>query len=352
MSSGVTAPGGLMQEVLLNSLVNITKTRDIDSLEYSLVSTIHEFIGCQQIAIYKKMDTPDAVSIERSLALYVDDDGQFQWSERCEEEEPSPELISCLHSACTISVQSNTGVENRWIPVVLQEKPVGAIALTSVGLDSQSQVLLNAFCRIFENYLAVLNENERDKLTGLLNRQTFDKKVADLMQKQVRNQYRGQAHEGNRMIHPGSTSWLAIIDVDYFKQVNDRYGHVCGDEVLLLLAQKMNEFFRASDLLFRFGGEEFVIVFEPTRSDMLRKRLDAFMDMIRSTRFPFVANITVSIGVARMSPYDFPISVLENADRALYHAKDSGRDQLHFFHEIVEILDRENGDLDGDVDLF
>lgn len=67
----------------------------------------------------------------------------------------------------------------------------------------------------------------------------------------ITNKYRKQSND--------SFAWLAIFDIDYFKRVNDQYGHVCGDEVLLNLPQKMKSFFRSSDLLFRFGGEEFVL---------------------------------------------------------------------------------------------
>uniref|UniRef100_UPI00301B90F7 diguanylate cyclase n=1 Tax=Staphylococcus aureus TaxID=1280 RepID=UPI00301B90F7 len=65
--------------------------------------------------------------------------------------------------------------------------------------------------------------------------------------------------------------------------------------VLLLLAQKMRHFLRSTDLIFRFGGEEFVIVFEPTNFECIEKKMNEFMDMIRDTHFPFVADMTVSI---------------------------------------------------------
>ncbi|TMS79841.1 GGDEF domain-containing protein, partial [Pseudoalteromonas sp. S981] len=92
------------------------------------------------------------------------------------------------------------------------------------------------------------------------------------------------------------------VDIDHFKKVNDNYGHVCGDEVLLLLAQKMRQYFRSSDLIFRFGGEEFVLVFEPCDFDAMKAKIDQFMELIRQTHFPFVKTMTVSIGMSRISP--------------------------------------------------
>lgn len=341
-----------MQEDLLNSVIKITKTRDVDSLEYSLVSTIQEFIGCEEVAVFKDLLVPGEITIERSLLLRKLSDKEFDWEERSLIKEPDKELISCLQSACIITVQAKDGTERRWVPISLLDKPVGAIAVVSNGLSSSDQVLLNAFCRIFENYLTILHENERDKLTGLLNRQTFEKRLKQLIEKQVIKQHKTVWHGDVRSIHKGATSWLAIMDIDHFKKVNDNYGHVCGDEVLLLLAQRMRQFFRSTDLLFRFGGEEFVLVFEPTDYDSIKAKMDEFMDLVRNTHFPFVKKLTVSVGMSRISPYDFPITVLENADKALYYAKENGRDMLCFYEALLSEHKIEIPEGNTDIDLF
>jgi diguanylate cyclase (GGDEF)-like protein len=341
-----------MQEELLNSVVKLTKTRDVDSLESSLLSTIHEFIGCQQVCIYKAMASKDTLHVERSLRLKVVDNKKYVWSESDELEQPSTELVSCLQSACTITVQNKEGIEKRWVPIKFSDHPVGAIAIVSNSLSSSEQVLLNAFCCIYENYLIILHENERDKLTGLLNRQTFDKKLKQLIEKQVVKHHKTLKAVKNTKEHKETVSWLAMLDIDHFKQVNDNYGHVCGDEVLLVLAQTMNSFFRPTDLLFRFGGEEFVLVFEPATFEDIKLLLDEFMQLIHTTKFPFVNGLTVSIGVSKMGPYDFPIHVLENADRALYHAKAHGRDRVCFFDDLVQDVDDAKGEDGSGVDLF
>lgn len=143
-----------------------------------------------------------------------------------------------------------------------------------------------------------------------------------------------------------------MLDIDHFKKINDSFGHVCGDEVLLLLAQKMRHFLRSTDLIFRFGGEEFVIVFEPTNFESIEKKMNEFMEMIRETHFPFVENMTVSIGMCRISPYDFPINVLENADKALYYAKENGRNRLCFYEQLMENNLIDSNDKSTDIDLF
>ncbi len=344
-----------MQEDLLNSVIKLTKTRDVNSLEYSLVTTLHEFIQCKEIAVFKDMQDSGQRIIERSLVLHFSDEKRYQWEDNCFVQEPEPELISCLQSACIITVQSNDGIEQRWLPISIFDKPIVAIKIVSKPLNSSQQVLLNAFCRIYENYLTILNENERDKLTGLLNRQTFESKFKQLLEKQVLSRKAIAKDKNARKRHPESCSWLAMVDIDHFKQVNDSYGHVCGDEVLLILAQQMRSFFRASDLIFRFGGEEFVMIFEPCLQADIKEKMTTFMEHIRSTPFPFVDQLTVSVGMAKISPYDFPISVLENADKALYYAKNNGRDQMHFFDDLLNdgLLNNIDTEADDDnVDLF
>ncbi|CAD2223664.1 GGDEF family protein [Pseudoalteromonas sp. 3J6] len=341
-----------MQENLLNSVIKITKNRDVDSLEYSLISTIQEFIGCKEVSVYKDVEVQGQLTIEQSLCLKITGEKQFEWQQRQIVTHPEDELLSCLRSACIITVQSTDGIERRWLPITRQEKTVAAISVVSNSLDSPSQVMLNAFCRIFENYLVILHENERDKLTGLLNRQTFEKKIKQLIEKQVLKVHSLSRGEGKRLQKYASTSWLAILDIDHFKNINDKYGHICGDEVLLILAQNMRHFFRSTDLIFRFGGEEFVIVFEPTEADSISNKMAEFLQLVRNTSFPFIGNMTVSAGLARISPYDFPITVIENADKALYYAKNNGRDKFCIYEDLIAeqlINVQEN---DSEIDLF
>ncbi|ESP90372.1 MULTISPECIES: GGDEF domain-containing protein [Pseudoalteromonas] len=342
-----------MQEELLNSVIKITKTRDIDSLEYSLLSTIQEFINCQRISVFKIIQGQGPCTVERSLTLKVHDVGEYEWLDRVIIDDPHAELSSCLQSACSITMQDAAGTERRWLPIVIHEKTAGAIEVQCEGLDSAQQVMLNAFVRIYENYLTILRENERDKLTGLLNRQTFDKKLKQLLEKQMLEQNRA-IRDGSdlRSLHRGATSWLAMVDIDHFKSVNDTYGHVCGDEVLLILSQRMQEFFRSTDLLFRFGGEEFVIVFEPTDYESIKQRMEQFLNLVRKTSFPFIKKLTVSVGLARISPYDFPITVLENADKALYYAKEHGRDQVGFYEDLISRKQITQHIESSDIDLF
>jgi diguanylate cyclase (GGDEF)-like protein len=131
-----------------------------------------------------------------------------------------------------------------------------------------------------------------------------------------------------RPVDPLQPRWLAVMDVDYFKRVNDRFGHACGDDVLTLLARLMRESFRESDWLFRSGGEEFVVLLESTDGQYVRGILERFRSAVEAYRFPQVGSVTVSVGFTRVRASDDGASAFRRADEALYAAKRRGRNQM------------------------
>jgi GGDEF domain-containing protein len=111
--------------------------------------------------------------------------------------------------------------------------------------------LVHGVLRILRNHLSALDYGERDTLTGLLNRRTFETTFAKRRNAIVTPEPITEATKG---------SWLAVMDIDRFKTINDTFGHLFGDEVLLLVARLMFETFRSTELMYRFGGEEFVVI--------------------------------------------------------------------------------------------
>ncbi len=128
----------------------------------------------------------------------------------------------------------------------------------------------------------------------------------------------------------GEDCAVVMIDVDHFKQVNDRYGHSVGDEVLIAIAEIGRGILRENDLLARFGGEEFVLVLPQTDIDHARRVAERFRRAViegLGSRFPDIPTVTISQGVAEMRDEDFNHEgVLGRADEALYEAKRRGRD--------------------------
>jgi diguanylate cyclase (GGDEF)-like protein len=183
---------------------------------------------------------------------------------------------------------------------------------------------LTVAASVFSNVLARMGERQRslsrrESLTGCFNRRAF---------------YELFPREVERARRLGQGVSLVFLDIDHFKSINDRYGHETGDRVLQQLASRLRVLIRETDLLFRWGGEEFVILLPHSASaeaPMLAERLRAAVG-----ERPFAATgahpavpVTVSVGVAGSSawPVD-PDALLARADAACYRAKEHGRNRV------------------------
>ena len=151
----------------------------------------------------------------------------------------------------------------------------------------------------------------RDELTGIYNRRFF----LDMLR-----------HERARAEREGRPFSLALLDLDYFKNVNDRYGHLVGDDVLRSFANCVQMEIRQTDYFARYGGEEFVLLLPDTDKDEALDIVERIRRQVAAHAFADVAEpVTVSIGVAACRDADAPEDLFGRADRALYAAKDAGR---------------------------
>lgn len=201
--------------------------------------------------------------------------------------------------------------------------PVSARFLKSGANDFITKPFLpeEFYCRITQNvelieYVAALNAAaSTDPLTGLYNRRHFFA-VSEQMCAQAR---RARA-----------AATVAVLDIDHFKKVNDAYGHAAGDAVLKIVAERLQARLRQSDLLARFGGEEFVVL----TTDVTKEQIPLLFEALRAevAREPVKADghvipVTISIGVAS-GPAENLEALISRADERLYAAKESGRNQV------------------------
>lgn len=187
--------------------------------------------------------------------------------------------------------------------------------------------LIRYLSAIYSNHQLLISLNDKDSLTGLYNRKFFDRKVNQLAQMNVR-QHRRQA-EGHK------ASYLAILDIDHFKRINDAFGHLYGDEVLLHFAQQMQKVFRDEDWLFRYGGEEFVVILKSIDDSCVESILHRFREHIEAYQFAKVAQVTVSIGVTQLDSSKIQSDIIGRADNALYYVKEHGRNNVACYEELV-----------------
>lgn len=156
-----------------------------------------------------------------------------------------------------------------------------------------------------------------DPLTGLYNRRNLDVHLE-------REFLRAKRYKNDLSI--------AVIDIDFFKKVNDTYGHICGDYVLKEVSYMILETFRKTDLIFRYGGEEFVALLTETPVEKALIPLERLRQSIESHPFSYNGNnikVTISIGVnANKEDIENASEFLDCADKALYYAKEHGRNQI------------------------
>jgi diguanylate cyclase (GGDEF)-like protein len=126
-----------------------------------------------------------------------------------------------------------------------------------------------------------------------------------------------------------------VVDVDHFKRVNDSFGHLFGDEVLLRMGELMRKTFRGGDRLFRFGGEEFVVILNAADEKLAAASFNRFRISVENHEFPQVGQVTCSIGFTAVSAMDVPTDVVGRADEALYFAKEHGRNQVCCYEQLV-----------------
>ena len=253
--------------------------------------------------------------------------------------------IACLHRAISNQAGSSdqktpASFQQIVLPIPCARGLVRILLIEADFVEVESWSLIHSLLAIYRNQLLIFDEKERDQLTGLYNRQTFDEKLARVM-----SFYQKRADKAGR---GGEKSWLAVLDIDHFKRVNDNFGHVIGDEVLLLFARVMEQSFRHTDMLFRYGGEEFIVILNSSTTDGVKIALERFRKCIESYPFPQVGRVTVSIGYVLVEDALLPSSLIEQADKALYFAKDNGRNQVVWYDSLTEGVSTQ----EGDIELF
>lgn len=190
--------------------------------------------------------------------------------------------------------------------------------------EASSKDEIGVLSRIFKKLLKKLDKKQKqieakayfDSLTGVYNRHMFNEIFNDEFK-------RTQRYSHNLS--------LALIDIDNFKKFNDTYGHLIGDEVLIMVANILNKSIRNSDTFARWGGEEFVIVFVETSATKAKIIAEKLKDKIQELKHKEADSITASFGITQYMKDDTIESIFKRCDDALYLAKANGKN-------IVEVL--------------
>jgi diguanylate cyclase len=202
------------------------------------------------------------------------------------------------------------------------EQLVGATQAMEVrtkSLESELQRSSEQVTDLKTQLDTVRKESRVDPLTGVANRKAFDIELQAAI---------ADARE------TGSAVALLMCDIDHFKRFNDTWGHQTGDQVLRLVANCLSENVKGRDTAARYGGEEFVVILRQTPLDGATKLADQIRGnvenkkLVKKSTGDILGTITISIGVAQLRADDTPELLIQRADRALYRAKNTGRNRV------------------------
>jgi len=348
--------------IILDKVATLTGIRDLDIFEFSFMKTLADMLSVNDISLYKFYGT----SLPCRLIKYSSETETKGGIKRIDEAREihiedidiPVTLIDAINWIESTGRVYSTKSENKYLtfyPISSLSSTIGylSVALTHELSDSEN-LIITSLLSISENFYSLLEENQTDKLTGLLNRKTFDDNISKI-QSLISFPFKSVPYTGAEK--RGGTSkveyWLSIIDIDHFKKINDTFGHVYGDEVLLLLSQIMKKAFRPTDLLFRVGGEEFIAISMVRNKEEANIVFDRFRVAMEKFTFPQVGQVTISLGATKIPEhYLIPSDIVGKADQALYLAKNSGRNKLFFYEDLISkglIKEKKEND---DVDFF
>ena len=339
---------------LIEHLADLTGYRDRDQLDVTVVRAIKDVLRPLCVSIYRCIGEPGA---QRWLTRARMGPGDATatadplWAEisALPHLDDVPARRDCMTRAEVVTVGAGPQLNN--FPIATEREVIGVLELeTAEALTASDRAMIRTILRIYGNFHDLLDHSERDPLTGLLNRQTFD--AAFMTRAQSWHAVNEAALPSRRSAVPESAVWLGVIDIDHFKHVNDTYGHLIGDEVLLLLSRLLRSTFRHHDRLYRFGGEEFVVVLDCLTAEQAALAFERLRDNVERFVFPQVSHITVSVGFTLAVADETPSSAFSRADKALYHAKGHGRNQVVHFEDLVRAGLVVEKKVTGDIELF
>lgn len=340
---------------LFESVIHITEERDKRSLEKALVETLSDFIKFDSLILLRIPRNSDDEYLEIASSIPKND---FQnelkiisteyGEHRVEHDDV---IIRCIDNNEVVS-DKQSSIQRTLFPIAVDDVVRGVLDIYGYDKAENTDKLINGFLRVYSNFLTILSDNEHDTLTGLLNRKTFDAQLSQLLSKSKEENTVSIAENERRTDKNDTCHWIGILDIDHFKKVNDNFGHIYGDEVLLLFANLMEKIFRNNDLLFRYGGEEFVVVLAPTTESDARMVFERFRKKLELFNFPQVGKVTVSIGMVNVNTQEHPTTLLEHADQSLYYAKEHGRNQVCNYNELIKSGALKVRKIVSDIDLF
>ena len=345
---------------IIDSLAEITRHHDRNIIEKSLLKTLSDLIT-GSTRLYRVIQTED--NTDFSLLAFAEN-GLID-SLAKSEQIPAPmtdALEEVLDTGYMVSIpcaavesSNDSPVFDNIYPTFDGDDEIFAILIHRGERPNASEErLVQGILKVYANYLILIEKTKRDKLTGLFNRESLNHELNKVLFSSHASPLHSNIPE-NRRAENSELAFIALIDIDHFKSVNDHYGHLFGDEILIIISRLLAETFsRQDDMVFRYGGEEFVAIVNMTNREGACHIFECLRQKIEGFDFPQIEQLTISIGYSIVRQQQTAADLLGEADQALYYAKENGRNAIHCYEDLVVqglVAGKENIHY-GEVKLF
>jgi diguanylate cyclase (GGDEF)-like protein len=335
---------------LIEHLIKLTDHRDRDLLELTLAKALIDLVPIQRVVI----------------ALVTEQDGEKRWLDEVSLDargggkvldplrvefltlprlEDASDRMRCVQTQQKVEIAwaGEDGPRITYFPLFADSRTdeEGVLEIHSAAALTGSELeAIGQLHHIYRNMYTLLAYSDRDALTGLLNRKSLD----DAFYSAVLEELDGVMDDG--MAVPGSIGkerrhrvppnyWLGTIVIDNFPLLIDRHGHLIMEEVTLLVARIMNNTFRTHDRLYRFGSEQFAVLFHCPEEELALGAFERMRANVEKFSFPQVGRVTLCAGFTRILADDSPNTALERADQAIDFAQKSGRNKVFSHPDLV-----------------
>jgi diguanylate cyclase (GGDEF)-like protein len=340
---------------VLKKLGVMTSLRDTYLVEQSLLRTLGPLLGVLETSFYRMDGNRGLISaLHHSRRAALSEGGAQSFVENFEEVSNAPSVSDDLHNLIdTVRLLGKpcSRKQQEYLlmcyPIFGNGEQVGYFVFRRDHEVSPAEdALIQGILEVFTNYFALLDTSQRDPLTGLLNRHSLESNLDRLW-----NVPSARRHDARNRIQSNDSFWLCVIDIDFFKKINDTFGHIMGDEVLIMVTRLLQSAFRKTDLLYRYGGEEFIAIIGARDLSAARQTFERARSKVEAFNFPQVGHVTISGGFAMADPGVLPQEIIHRADSSLYVAKGEGRNRIYYYSDLLE-----RGALKeaatGSIDLF
>lgn len=328
---------------LIDHIIKLTDHRERALLELTLVKALIDLVAIQRILVTRvhaedgEKRWLDVVSLDARGGGKVIDPLRVDFKSlprladmsdrrRCLEQDGELEIAWAGENGprkTLFSLYANSQIDEEAVIEIDSAAP----------LTTEERETIGRLCHVYRNMYVLLAYSDRDALTGLLNRKSLDDAFYSAVLEEVgvvaslagEDAARADAERRHRV---PPNYWLGMVVIDNYHQLGDRNGHLIMEEVTLLVARLMNNTFRTHDRLYRFGNDEFAVLFHCPEEALAFGAFERMRANVEKFNFPQVGRVTVSAGFTRVLPEDSPSTALERVEQAIDFAWKNGHNRV------------------------